>query len=819
MLTRTDRRRFPVLLAVIAALALALLAILGALVLPATAQAQTATTLVSNIGQADEFDADLDDTGYLGQGFTVAAGGGDYTLTSIEIPTRNSGIAAADIDSLSVSVWSTDSSGFPSASLQTLANPASITAGTTVTFNTQSGMTLTLEAGKTYAVVAFYDKTLTIGWPSWSGTENAAESGVTGWTIANSTLYRAASGTTWESFEDEVYRIGVNGTAAGGGTLSTDATLSALSVTGVTLSPTFASDTYAYTASVANSVDEVTVAPTTTDSDATFEYLDSSDAALADADSVEDGHQVDLDVGDTVFKVKVTAEDDTTTQTYTVTVTRAACALNEGDIWCGVVTVGDVTNNDGDTIRNGFVGTTGGLTDETFSLMFETGTTNNYTISAIVVDTSEQLYFVTSSGLTDTEEESLALHVDGESAPFVFSDTTQLIPGSYRWPARTDLDWSSETTVTLRLREFPRPTVTNVEVTSTPALETDTYGAGETIEVSVTFSEAVNATSDTDFVLSVAGAKRAPLLRGSDTATLVFGYTVVLSDDDDNGIWIGNETRTLDGNRGGEPQNGTITSVATGAAANLDHSELGTDSDHKVDGSRTTENVAPSFSSSATISVAENQTTVVTVLATDSDGDDSVTGYEITGGADQGFFSIVATSGVLTFDAAPNYEDAEDQGSNNTYVVDVTATSGTGTRVKTADQTITVTVTDVAEQSAKPAKPVLAKVTGSSSSLTATWEAPGKNGGPAITGYKLEYRAAPDGTWMDFAHTGTGVTATITGLTADTSYQARVLAENGETDSDWSDASDAVSTNAAAALPTLSVANGSGPRARLFSFR
>ena len=951
MLTRTDRRRSPVLLAVIAALALALLAILGALVLPATAQAQTAITLVSNIGQAHEFDADLDDTGYLGQGFTVAAGGGDYTLTSIEIPIRSTGIAAADIDSLSVSVWSTDSSGFPSASLQTLANPASITAGTTVTFNTQSGMTLTLEAGKTYAVVAFYDKTLTIGWPSWSGTENAAESGVTGWTIANSTLYRAASGTTWESFEDEVYRIGVNGTAAGGGTLSTDATLSALSLgTGVTLSPTFASDTYAYTASVANSVGEVTVAPTTNHGEADVEYLDSSDAALADADSTEDGHQVDLDVGDTVFKVKVTAEDDTTTQTYTVTVTRAACTLNEGDIWCGVVTVGeyvsggltfaygfvdattdtgalsdttfdvslnsytidrasvgvggnagililsltsalteadrtklvlqvdgssgsfafdgvtptasfgyrwdmsgldwssetpvtlrlrdtpvpcalnagdiwcgvvtvgDVTNNDGDTIRSGFVGTTGGLTDETFSLMFETGTTNNYTISAIVVDTSEQLYFVTSSGLTDTEEESLALHVDGESAPFVFSDTTQLIAGSYRWPARTDLDWSSETTVTLRLREFPRPTVTNVAVTSMPALETDTYGAGETIEVSVTFSEAVEATSDTDFVLSVAGAKRAPLLRGSDTATLVFGYTVVASDEDTNGIWIGNETRTLDGNRGGEPQNGTITSVATGAAANLDHSELGTDSDHKVDGSRTTENVAPSFSSSATISVAENDTSVGLVRATDSDADDSVTGYAITGGADQTLFRISGPTGLLIFGVAKDYEDPQDSGTDNTYVVEVTATSGTGTRVMTATQTITVTVTDVAEQSAKPAKPMLAKVTGSTTSLTATWEAPGKNGGPAITGYKLEYRAAPAGTWMDFAHTGTGVTATITGLTADTSYQARVLAENGETDSDWSDASDAVSTNAAAALPTLSIGNASATEGSLISF-
>ena len=77
------------------------------------------------------------------------------------------------------------------------------------------------------------------------------------------------------------------------------------------------------------------------------------------------------------------------------------------------------------------------------------------------------------------------------------------------------------------------PTITAVTVTSTPVLETDTYGAGETIEVSVTFSEAVRATPATDFVLNADGAKRAPLLRGSDTETLVFGYTVAPGDEDD----------------------------------------------------------------------------------------------------------------------------------------------------------------------------------------------------------------------------------------------------------------------------------------------
>ena len=161
---------------------------------------------------------------------------------------------------------------------------------------------------------------------------------------------------------------------------------------------------------------------------------------------------------------------------------------------------------------------------------------------------------------------------------------------------------------------------------------------------------------------------------------------------------------------------------------------------------------------------------------------------------------------MVTFDAAPNYEDAEDQGTNNTYVVDVTATSGTGTREMTATQTITVTVTDVAEQSAKPDKPTLAAVSGSTTSLTATWTKPDLNGGPDITGYDLQYRAGATGTWSSSTSYGATVTtATITGLTADTSYQARVLAKNGETDSDWSDASDAVSTNAAVAMMPLDV--------------
>ena len=197
------------------------------------------------------------------------------------------------------------------------------------------------------------------------------------------------------------------------------------------------------------------------------------------------------------------------------------------------------------------------------------------------------------------------------------------------------------------------------------------------------------------------------------------------------------------------------------------------------------DNAAPSFSSPAARHVDENTTAVVTVTATDSDAEDSVTGYEITGGADQGLFSIGATSGVLTFDAAPNYEDPKDSDNDNDYVVVVQATSGTGTRVKTATQTITVTVTDVSgEAPGKPAKPRVSAA--SATSLRVNWSAP-SNAGPAITDYDVQYRAGNSGGWSDASHTGTARATTLTGLTEDTSYEVQVRAKNDEGTGAWSD--------------------------------
>ena len=104
----------------------------------------------------------------------------------------------------------------------------------------------------------------------------------------------------------------------------------------------------------------------------------------------------------------------------------------------------------------------------------------------------------------------------------------------------------------------------------------------------------------------------------------------------------------------------------------------------------TPSNTAPSIDSPIAANVEENLSTVMTVLATDPEGDNI--SYSITGGVDQALFTIDATTGVLTFSSAPNFETPVDNGSDNVYNVQVTATDdGAGNLTDSKDIAITVT--------------------------------------------------------------------------------------------------------------------------------
>jgi Cadherin-like/Cadherin domain/Putative Ig domain len=124
-------------------------------------------------------------------------------------------------------------------------------------------------------------------------------------------------------------------------------------------------------------------------------------------------------------------------------------------------------------------------------------------------------------------------------------------------------------------------------------------------------------------------------------------------------------------------------------------------------------NIAPSYNTAATdgtnpsavtpgvvsftgtnvvsVSLQENKAGVVTISGS------SVTApatFAIIGGADQALFSINASTGLLSFVTAPNFEAPTDAGTNNIYNVDVTVSGAAAT---TSLQAVTVTITNTDE--------------------------------------------------------------------------------------------------------------------------
>ena len=125
--------------------------------------------------------------------------------------------------------------------------------------------------------------------------------------------------TVWvsDTFHDKLFAYDLPRRA-----ISSDASLSSLNLSVGALSPSFATSTTSYTATVGYEVMEATLMATTSHGSAMVEFLDVGDNALADANPDSDGHQVTLAVGENVIEIEVTAEDDTAMQTYAVTITR-----------------------------------------------------------------------------------------------------------------------------------------------------------------------------------------------------------------------------------------------------------------------------------------------------------------------------------------------------------------------------------------------------------------------------------------------------------------------------------------------------------------
>ena len=176
------------------------------------------------------------------------------------------------------------------------------------------------------------------------------------------------------------------------------------------------------------------------------------------------------------------------------------------------------------------------------------------------------------------------------------------------------------------------PSVTGVAVTSAP-VATGIYGPGETIRVTLTFSEAVNVSGEPRLAIDMDpadwGKKWAIYEDGTGTASLTFAHRVVEPNYSTQGIAVLANTLELNG--------GAIRSASSGAAAALAHSGLDHDPNHRVDWQRTAP-IGPrsdpgtdAVAGAPTISSATVTLTSVTVVwtAPSSDGGAPITAYDL----------------------------------------------------------------------------------------------------------------------------------------------------------------------------------------------
>ena len=178
------------------------------------------------------------------------------------------------------------------------------------------------------------------------------------------------------------------------------------------------------------------------------------------------------------------------------------------------------------------------------------------------------------------------------------------------------------------------------------------------------------------------------------------------------------------------------------------------------------------------------------VTATDTDSGDTLTyTLECT---DATSFDIVSTSGRIRTTTGVTY----DHEAQSSYSVTVKADDGNGGSDTIA---VTITLTNVSEPPSRPAAPSVAS---STTSLSVMWTAP-SNTGPAVDTYDLEYRQGTSGSWITGPQNVSGTSATITGLTANTSYQVQVLATNADGDSPWSPSGSGRTNTAGNSAPTF----------------
>ena len=471
MMTRTDRRRFPILFAAIVALTMAGAA-LGLLL--STVRAQEAGTLLSNTGQETEAHTNTD-LFYPAQGFITGSKAGGYVLTSIELDVATapgtpsgatvelwSSVTMTDIDGNEIPSEGNLEGPVPDARIARLTHSTGTWTTGLNTFNAPSDTHLLPKT--TYFVYVSYsapDPSLEI-----TNTESSsADSGdASGWDLPEGGSILLEDG-VWLAGPNSYLKFKVNGYELRNRPSEIRAYWTDSETNGsneqVDCASTERFRAYWNPPKSNGSFKradewEAQITPKYGASNVSFTIQDTGgdrrEPELTGTVRIRDGEFGSL-------SIRVRGRFDSAWGAWSPVTSLLClppppppptCPEDANDVWCGVITVEE---KEGFYGFNRFQGT-GELSDDDFDVG-----TNSYTIDILEVqgDSEEEDYgdltFKLAERPDDAQQEALdelTLYLDND--PLSLSDSDPGAPGFYYWDS-ADLDWSREDYIVARLRE------------------------------------------------------------------------------------------------------------------------------------------------------------------------------------------------------------------------------------------------------------------------------------------------------------------------------------------------------------------------------
>ena len=306
--------------------------------------------------------------------------------------------------------------------------------------------------------------------------------GLTVGTNIISTVVTAQDGTTTSTYQLIVTRAA-----------SAVSTLSNLSITSATLSPTFATATISYTASVSNTTYSIILTPTASDATATIKVNGSIVSSGAPS------YPVSLDVGANNITIAITAQDGTTKSVYTINVTRVPSTIS---------TLFDLTLSSG-TLSPTFATATTGYTS------IVSNGTNSISLKPTASDASASIKVNGASVVSGAVSDPITLNVGTNNISIVITAEDGVTTSTY--------------TITITRLQSSISSLSNLSISSgslTPTFDASTNAYTTNVSNATTSITVTPISSDPTAIIEVNGVN-VTSGASSDPVSLIVGTNTI----------------------------------------------------------------------------------------------------------------------------------------------------------------------------------------------------------------------------------------------------------------------------------------------------